>query len=134
MLKTYHGSCHCGKVCFEADMDLAQGTGRCNCSICTKRRSWNASVKPEQFRLLSGEEVLTDYQFNTKQGHNLFCSVCGCAPFSRGYVEQIGGHFVAVQIASLDDITPEELGALKISYGNGRDNTWWEEPAVTSYL
>lgn len=134
MLKTYHGSCHCGAVKFEADIDLAAGTGRCNCSICTKRRSWGVLMKPEQFRLLTDESALSDYQFGTMQGHNLFCRTCGCAPFSRGYVEQIGGAFVSVQLGCLDDATPQELAEAPVNYGNGRDNLWWEAPAETRHL
>ena len=134
MLKTYHGSCHCGAVRFEADIDLEAGTGKCNCSICTKRRNWGALLKPEAFRLLSGEEVLSDYSFGTGQGSHRFCSKCGCAPFSVGDVPQIGGAFVSVQLGSLDDATDEELAAAPVNYSNGRDNAWWEAPAVISYL
>jgi hypothetical protein len=134
MLKTYHGSCHCGAVRFEAEIDLAAGTGKCNCSICTKRRNWGALLKPDAFRLLSGEEVLSDYSFGTGQGSHRFCSKCGSAPFSQGDVPEIGGAFVSVQLGALDDATDEELAAAPVSYSDGRNNAWWNPPAVTSYL
>ena len=46
MKKTYHGSCHCGQVKFEVDLDLAAGTHKCNCRICSKHRLWQAMVEP----------------------------------------------------------------------------------------
>ena len=134
MLRTYKGSCHCGDVRFEAEIDLSSGTGRCNCSICKKSRYWGILIKPAAFRILSSPEALSDYQFGSMQGHHLFCKRCGVRAFARGHVPEIGGDFVTINIACLDDVDDEELAALPVSYANGRDNDWMHPPAVTSYL
>ena len=134
MLKTYRGSCHCGAVKFEADIDLAQGTNKCNCTICTKTRNWNAIIKPEAFRLLSGEEALSEYRFGSKQGQHLFCKTCGVRTFERGHVKEIGGDYVSIKLASLDDVDPKDLVEATVRFANGRDNKWWEPPAETRHL
>jgi hypothetical protein len=134
MLKTYKGGCHCGAVKFEADIDLAQGTNKCNCSICTKTRNWNVIIKPAAFRLISGENDLSNYQFGTKAGHHLFCKHCGVRSFERGYIEQIGGDYISIKVVSLDDVDPKELIEAPVKYANGRDNSWWTPPAETRHL
>ena len=104
MEKTYHGSCHCRRVRFEADIDFDKGTSRCNCSICSKKRAWNVSVKPDAFRLLAGKDDLGDYQFATGQGHHRFCRNCGVTGFGEGDIKELGGAFVSISVAALDDL------------------------------
>ena len=132
--QTYSGSCHCGAVRFEADIDLASGTGKCNCSICTKTRNWSVTLRPADFRLLTDESALSDYQFGTLSTHWLFCRTCGVRSFGRGYVEAIGGAYVSVQVASLDDAPLDDILAAPVRYCDGRNNNWMEQPAETRHL
>jgi hypothetical protein len=49
-------------------------------------------------------------------------------------VPELGGAFVAINLGSLDDATDEELAASPITYGDGRNNAWWQPPAIVSHL
>ena len=73
---TYAGGCHCGRVRYEVDADLSRVMS-CNCSICRKRGALLAFVPVAKFKLGSGAYALTDYQFNKKIVHHLFCDTCG---------------------------------------------------------
>jgi hypothetical protein len=116
------------------DIDLAQGTGKCNCSICAKARHWGALVKPDGFRLIAGEASLSDYQFGSKSMHLLFCKRCGIRPFGKGHLDILGGDFYSVNVACLDDATPAELSEAQVRFSDGKANNWQSPSAETRYL
>jgi hypothetical protein len=133
--QTYRGSCHCGAIRFEADLDLSQGTGKCNCSYCWKVRNWSIGIKPDAFRLLAGQDHEGEYGFReNSDNHHVFCKRCGVRVYTRGYVEQIGGHYVSVMLSTLDDLPPATLAAAPVRYMNGRDDDWFHPPAETAHL
>ena len=135
MTKTYTGSCHCGRVKFEADIDLAAGSGKCNCTYCTKSRNWGVFIKPDALRVLSGEDALTGYKATEQTpGLHTFCSHCGVHTFERGHLEQLGGDYVCIQLSSLDKASIDELMSGAMRFSDGRNNNWMNPPADTRNL
>ncbi|WP_086997110.1 GFA family protein [Rhizobium sullae] len=133
MKKTYHGSCHCGAIRYETRLDLSAGTFRCNCSICMKKRNWLAVAQPEDFRLLSGEEKLGEYQFASRKLHHLFCKDCGISSYSWGENEHLGT-FYAIAVSCLDDATAKELIAAPIAFVDGLRDRYDGPPEETRHL
>ncbi|WP_413288594.1 GFA family protein [Bdellovibrio sp. HCB337] len=132
--KTYKGSCHCGKISYQVEMDASQGSGRCNCSYCSRTRYWGTIVKPEAFKLLSGKGEFSDYQFNTMTGHHYFCKTCGVATHGEGYLEVLGGAYVSVNLATVEGIEKSEFINGPIRYADGLNNNWMNEPQEKRHL
>ena len=133
--KTYKGSCQCKKIRFEADIDLAEGTAKCNCTSCWKRRWWSVRAQPDSFRPLGGEELMSGYKKGEAKGHTGFCTSCGVIPY--GWVaasEWNPAEYVSVNVAALDDLDPAELLAAPVKYHDGRNDNWWVPPAETRHL
>jgi hypothetical protein len=134
MSKTYHGSCICGTLKYETPIDFSQGTGKCNCTICGKLRYWGIKVNPKEFKLLTSWDDISDYTLRTDKVHNYFCRKCGVHAFHGGDIPEVGGEFVTVNIACLDDVDEEEKAGFAVRYADGKGDNWWNEPKVTKHL
>ncbi len=132
-IKTYSGSCHCGAVRFQADLDLSQGLAKCNCSVCTKARAWIAVVPPERVRLVSGEREHSSYEWlppgqERSNLHFQFCRLCGIRTFGRGDRGLGDGPFFFVNVAALDDVDPADLAAAPVRVVDGRHDRYDRSP------
>lgn len=78
---THQGGCHCGRVRFEVLAPAHLQLSECNCSMCSRLAYLHLIVPAERFKLLSGEDVLSTYTFNTGTAKHQFCSICGIKSF-----------------------------------------------------
>jgi hypothetical protein len=120
-MKTYSGSCHCGAVRFQAELDFAEGTFKCNCTSCTKARSWLIATPAARFRLVEGGDCQAEYEW-TPPGR--------AKPTVQFHfdLEAMGGAFYAVQVSLLDDLDPNELAAAPVRYADGRHDRFDRAP------
>jgi hypothetical protein len=103
--RTHTGTCQCGRVRYEAEIDLGAVAARGH----DPREPWTVLIRPTAFRLLSGWSDLADDQFGTLIGLNQSCRYCGIRPFGKGHLKSLGGDLYAVNLATLDYI--ESRGA-----------------------
>jgi len=116
MLRTYQGGCHCGRVRFRVQGDLAH-VSDCNCSMCAKKGFLHLIVPLTQFELLSGRDDITTYTFNTGVAKHTFCKTCGIHSF---YTPRSDPDKVDVNVRCLDGV---DLNAIKTKPFDGQH---WE--------
>jgi hypothetical protein len=109
------GGCHCGKVRFEVCAPGRLEVMDCNCSICAKTGYLHLAVPKSRFRLLSGQDSLTTYLFNTGTARHLFCSVCGIKSF---YVPRSHPDGFSVNVRCLDPGTVTGMDVLPVDGAN----------------
>ena len=119
---THTGSCACGAVRYEVDLDLSAGTYRCNCTRCTKSGWWGVIVRPSAFRLLQGADVLAPLNEGSPVPRRR-CGRCGLESFAQGELDALGGPFVSINIRCLDDV---DWTGVPVRHLDGKNNTWAE--------
>lgn len=111
----YKGSCHCGRISYEVDGELAQAI-ECNCSHCSRKGYLLWFVPRDKLRLATPASDMATYTFNKHVIKHHFCPSCGCAPFGFG-VGPSGAPTAAVNVRCLEAV---ELSTLKRVPFDGR--------------
>jgi hypothetical protein len=117
----YQGSCHCGAVKFEVEAPETLEVDDCNCSICSKAGFLHLIVPKSKFKLLSGEDSITTYTFNTGVAKHTFCKTCGMKPF---YTPRSNPDGIDINVRCLDT----KPIAMNITKFDGQN---WEQNAHT---
>ena len=110
MTKTYRGSCHCGKVQFEVDVDLDH-VRLCDCSICRKRGALTHRVEEGRFHLRTPLDELSVYQWHTRTAKDYFCATCGVLPFRR---PRTAPHLWGINVRCLDGVDLSTIPVLDV--------------------
>lgn len=80
-VKEYSGSCHCKAVTFTFTAPKHLTIWDCNCSVCFMKKNAHVVIPQSAFKLLTGQEALSLYTFNTKVAKHYFCKHCGVQAF-----------------------------------------------------
>jgi hypothetical protein len=117
----HRGGCHCGRVRFEVEAPARIAAIDCNCSICARTGFLHLIVPQRQFRLLAGEEALSEYRFGTGAARHLFCRHCGVKSF---YVPRSHPDGIDVNVRCLE---PDSIEAIDTESFDGRGE--WDAAA-----
>ena len=111
----HKGSCHCGKVSFEAEGEIKSALA-CNCSICQRKGSLLWFIPRGDLRLLSPEDAAGSYTFNKHAVRHRFCRACGIHPYAEA-VDPKGRPMAAINLRCVEGI---DLAAIPVQHYDGR--------------
>lgn len=103
---THAGGCHCGAVRFQFQAPARVRVQRCNCSMCAMTGFEHLIVPGRDFHLLSGQDRLSTYTFNTGVAQHHFCSVCGIKSF---YVPRSNPDGFSISLRCVDAGTIDQV-------------------------
>ena len=103
----YKGSCHCGRIKFEAEGEIKEALA-CNCSICSRKGSLLWFVPRANLHLLTPEADASTYTFNKHVIKHRFCQTCGIHPYGEG-TDPKGNRIAAINIRCLEGINLESV-------------------------
>lgn len=109
----YEGSCHCGAVAFEVSTEIPTTAISCNCSHCRRKGFLFSFVPYDDFSVIRGEDLLTDYYFNKHAICHRFCAICGCQPFGRGKGPD-GRQMAAINLRCVPSVDLDALAIQKV--------------------
>jgi hypothetical protein len=101
-MASHEGGCQCGRVRYAVDVEL-DSVISCNCSRCGKLGAILAFAPESAFELRSGQDALTEFQFNTHKISHLFCETCGIQSFGLGSAPD-GSRMAAINVRCLDGV------------------------------
>lgn len=98
-MSRHRGSCHCGRIKFEIEAPADIEATDCNCSICRMCGFLHYFVSKNDFNLISGDNDIETYTFNTGIAQHYFCRHCGIKSF---YVPRSHPTGISVNVNCLD--------------------------------
>lgn len=110
-----NGACHCGGVRFHVKLsDGLKSARRCTCSLCRMRGAVAVSAEIGGITILEGEDLLSEYRFNTGTARHYFCSRCGIYTHHR---RRSNTNEFGVNVACLDGVSPFDFPEVSVNDG-----------------
>eukprot|EP01036_Dinobryon_divergens_P028943 gene28943-37967_t len=82
------------------------------------KKNWHFIIPASSLKLISGENNLTEYKFNTRVARHMFCKTCGVQAY---YHPRSNPDGVAITLACVDEL---ELESYEIKKFDGQN---WEK-------
>jgi len=102
------GSCHCGAVEFEVELEHGlDELLRCDCSICRRKSAVMMALPRDKISVIKGSDKLVTYRWNTRVARHYFCGTCGIYTHHR---RRMAPDQCGFNVACLDGVDVRTLG------------------------
>jgi hypothetical protein len=128
----WNAACHCKAIQFEVKLSDGLNTARrCTCSFCRMRGAVAVTAELGSIKFISGETLLTLYQFNTGTAKHYFCSVCGIYTHHQ---RRSNPNEYGVNVACLEGVSPFDFEDVQVLDGINHPSDGGNVSAVVGIL